>query len=97
MSGRADGQILRSLGLMLQREEHTARPVPVSVAGVHFQPIIHRQCAWCQRWLGVRPVESQGSAGFITHSICPSCAARVRADLFGRAVTSAATSERVAA
>jgi hypothetical protein len=64
----SDLGILRTLGLVLERDEHgTARP-----AAVTSTPIVWRRCAWCSGILGVIPVE-QHSAGMFSDGICPSC------------------------
>jgi hypothetical protein len=71
-----DSSILRTLGVMLARDEHrTARPVPVDSSFVVF-----RRCSWCGVGLGCKPAD-EVSAGLFTDTICPACMARVKADL----------------
>lgn len=41
-----------------------------------------RQCSWCLRVIGRTPVEP-GQGGWITHSVCPSCADAYLKDLKG--------------
>jgi hypothetical protein len=69
-----DGGILRSLGVMIERDEHgVARPVPAVVS----TPIIYRRCGWCGVGLGVKPAGAESCAGFISDGMCPDCFAKV--------------------
>jgi hypothetical protein len=64
----SDGSILRSLGLALQRDENTARPV-----GTEASPVLFRVCGWCKIGIGTAPALPPNLPGDVSHGICASC------------------------
>jgi hypothetical protein len=64
----SDHRILRSIGLMLQREESVATPKPLP-------PIV--RCAWCDREAGIKPNPDMNQS----HGLCPRHHASIKANL----------------
>jgi hypothetical protein len=73
----SDGSILRSLGLMLARDE-------AGVAHPTSTPVLYRRCAWHGGVIGFKSAERAELAGTYTDTICPECRAKMEADLAAR-------------
>lgn len=74
-----DHRILRSIGLMLQREENVARPVAAqSGCSTNQDNTPLTRCAWCDREAGV--TIKPGDA-LVSHGICPKHHAGIKANL----------------
>ena len=74
----ADSSILRSLGLMLQKEESSSarRPMPVDGGAQRSAgPTLTWVCAWCQRERSEVPLPDQ------SHGICERHAEVMRRDI----------------